>query len=83
MISPFYQARKKDVLIHVLKTDIDTKLGVNTLKLLFNAHPQIVRWSIDQEDIDKVLRIETTKTISTEDIIEQVQARGFYCEELE
>ncbi|WP_406684073.1 hypothetical protein N1F78_15490 [Seonamhaeicola sp. MEBiC1930] len=83
MISPFYQSRKKAARIHILKTNIKSKPAVNTLKLLFNAHPDIVRWSIDLEDIDKVLRVETNNNIEQEDIIEQVSSRGFYCEELE
>ncbi|WP_248723367.1 hypothetical protein [Seonamhaeicola sp. ML3] len=83
MISPFYQSRKRGERIHILKTNITSKPAVNTLKLLFNAHPDIVRWSIDLEDIDKVLRIETNSNLQQEDIIEQVTARGFYCEELE
>ncbi len=82
MISPFYQTRKRDVDIHILKTNINNKLRVNTIKLLFNAHPDIIKWSIDLEDIDKVLRIETTKTLSKDDLIEQIKARGFQCEEL-
>lgn len=82
MISPFYQSRKRDIEIHILKTNIKTKLAVNTIKLLFNAHPDVVKWSIDLEDVDKVLRIETNKTLQQKDIIEQVKSRGFYCEEL-
>ncbi|WP_299550322.1 hypothetical protein [Seonamhaeicola sp.] len=82
MISPFYQSRKKGVKIHILKTNIETKLAINTIKLLFNAHPGIYKWSVDLEDIDKVLRVETNHMLSKEDIIDQVKARGIYCEEL-
>ena len=82
MISPFYQSRKRGVRIHILKTNIKSKPAINTLKLLFNTHPDIIRWSIDLEDIDKVLRVETNNMLSQEDIINQVTARGFYCEEL-
>lgn len=82
MISPFYQNRRTDVKIHIFKTNIETKLAVNTLKLLFNSHPGIYSWSIDLEDVDKVLRVETNNTLYQEDIIEQVTARGFYCNEL-
>ncbi|TXG38932.1 hypothetical protein [Seonamhaeicola maritimus] len=83
MISPFYQQRKKTTRLHILKTEAKTKLAVNTIKLLFNSHPGIVKWSIDLEDIDKVLRVETTSSLTMEDIIDQVKARGIYCEELE
>lgn len=83
MISPFYHNRKKLVRIHILKTNIETKQAVNTLKLLFNTHPGIIKWSLDLEDIDNVLRVESSKNISKEDIIDEVKSKGIYCEELE
>ena len=78
MISPFYHNRKKLVRIHILKTNIETKQAVNTLKLLFNTHPGIIKWSLDLEDIDTVLRVESSKNISKEKLIESIQrvARG-------
>ncbi|MFY0714063.1 hypothetical protein J1D01_10330 [Seonamhaeicola sp. NFXS20] len=82
MISPFYHNRKKNIRIHILKTDINTKVAINTIKLLFKSHPGIIKWSVDLEDIDKVLRVETNQTLDKNDIIEQVSAKGIYCEEL-
>ena len=75
MISPFYHNRKKVVRIHILKTNIETKLAVNTLKLLFNTHPDIIKWSLDLEDIDNVLRVESSKNISKEDIIDSASLK--------
>ena len=83
MISPFYQSLKTNIIIHVFKTNINTESDVNIIKELLNSNPIIIQWSIELEDIDKVLRIEATKNLSKKDIIEKVKYTGFYCEELE
>lgn len=82
MISPFYHKRKRNISIHILKTNINNKTAINTLKLLFNTHPDVIKWSVDLEDVDKVLRVETTKNLTGDAIIKDVIARGFYCEPL-
>lgn len=82
MISPFYQKLKTNIRIHIFKTNIKTESEVGILKILLSSNPKITTWSIDLEDIDKVLRIEATKNLSANDIVKEVESEGFYCEEL-
>ncbi len=42
----------------IFQTNIKSKQKLNALSPIFNAHNGILEWSIDQEDIDNVLRIE-------------------------
>jgi len=83
MISPFYQSHKKVVKIHVFKTNIETRLDLATVKQPLNSNPNIIKWSIDLEDIDKVLRVESSENLSEKEIISLIKYRGFYIEELE
>ncbi|AXT62809.1 hypothetical protein D1816_21510 [Aquimarina sp. AD10] len=62
----------------LFRTDIKSKKKVKSLKPTFNNHSEIIKWSIDLEDIDNVLRIEATKKLSEEDVIKLVQLKGFY-----
>ncbi|NVK52562.1 MAG: hypothetical protein HWD85_06480 [Flavobacteriaceae bacterium] len=66
----------------ILRTDIKTKKEVKKVKSFLNAHPQIINWSVDVEDIDNVLRIESTDQLRETQLIEHIKERGFYCEDL-
>ena len=66
----------------IFRTDIKTKKKVNVVKPIFNNHPIIKNWSIDTEDIDKVLRIEVAGTLAENDIINLMKTCGFCCEML-
>jgi hypothetical protein len=66
--------------LFIFRTDIKTKKKVKIVKPIFNNHPEISGWNIDLEDIDNVLRIETSEKIADKDIINWVRKVGFYCE---
>ncbi|MDC8004997.1 hypothetical protein POV27_13120 [Aureisphaera galaxeae] len=66
----------------VFRTDIKSKKKVKSLKLLFNRNVEILRWNVDLEDIDNVLRIEATEYISERDVMEMVSLKGFYIQPL-
>ena len=66
----------------IFRTDIKTKKKVKSIKPIFNSHTDILKWSIDLEDIDNVLRIEATKNLSEEDIMGLVKVEGFYIKTL-
>jgi hypothetical protein len=66
----------------ILKTNIETKQRALILKSLFYNYAQITNWSVDTEDIDKVLRIEAPGNIDQDEIIQLVKTCGFQCEEL-
>ncbi|TRX60089.1 hypothetical protein FNH22_08545 [Fulvivirga sp. M361] len=69
-----------DVLI--FKTNISSKKSVLELEPVLEEHPYVIIWSVDTEDIDNVLRVETSGNISEYDIIDLVRTNGFYCEVL-
>ncbi len=66
------------VQILVFKTDICDPLRA---KAVLDAEPAIHRWTVDTEDIDRVLRIEGTG-VASERVIELLSTAGFFCDEL-
>ena len=83
MISPFYLKHKSNINIHIFKTNARNNNDVNAIGISLSCNPKITNWSIDLEDIDKVLRIEARKNLCEEDIIDDLTTKGFYCEVLE
>jgi len=70
---------KMDVL--VFKTDIIGKADSEHVAQILKEDNRIRNWNIDQDDIDNVLRIESTE-MSPTDVIELVKKLGYKCEEL-
>lgn len=68
--------------LHILRTSIATKRDLFPIQHFFDTHPKILRWSIDLEDVDKVLKIYGTKTLKEITIINEIKELGFYCESL-
>ena len=52
------------------------------MQAVFNDHPIIADWSVNTEDIDKVLRIEAAGDLNETDISELINPLGFCCEVL-
>lgn len=65
----------------VFRTNIRLKKDLELIKPLFRNIKEISSWSVDLEDNDKVLRLETS-TIQIETIIKTINEAGFFCEEL-
>lgn len=66
----------------ILKTNIKTQKTLEKIAHLFNAHPFIQKWSVDIEDIDKVLRIEAISSIDENEILGLMLPYGLRCEPL-
>jgi len=66
----------------IFKTNIGTKRQLNALRPLLNNQMTIKRWTVDMEDIDKVLRIEAIEPLEERHIINLIRAKGLYCEVL-
>ncbi len=49
---------------------------------VLDSHPFITRWTIDTEDIDKVLKVETKGNLSENNMINLLKSSGFDCEVL-
>ncbi|RPI13529.1 MAG: hypothetical protein EHM58_18250 [Ignavibacteriae bacterium] len=67
--------------VFVFKTNIYRLNHLEKLKPVINNHKGIQAWSVDLQDIDKVLRVEAELS-SPAEIIHLVNKAGFYCEEL-
>lgn len=68
--------------ILVFKTNIQSPDDLNLLKPLLDDHPHIVRWNVDMEDIDCVLRIVSAR-LTEADVINLITPAGYACSELE
>ena len=70
---------KMDVL--VFKTDIVGETNSENLGQILKKDHRIRNWNIDHNDVDNVLRIESSE-MSPADVIELVKNLGYMCEEL-
>ena len=68
----------KSIQILVFKTNL---VSARDIHRIIGETPGVIRWNVDQHDIDNVLRIETA-WLSPEDIIRVVTRAGYLCEEL-
>ena len=66
----------------IFKTNIGSRKKLNALKSVFNNHATILRWTVDMEDIDNVLRIEAVEPLEERHVIDLINARGLRCEVL-
>ncbi|HWJ26064.1 MAG TPA: hypothetical protein VNS32_05950 [Flavisolibacter sp.] len=70
---------KPDILI--FKTNIEKDDQLLALDHILSAIKNISRWTVDRQDIDKVLRI-VAHEVEPAQVIELLRQYGFYCEEL-
>jgi hypothetical protein len=71
----FYKASK----ILVFKTDIKDHEKVKLIQSLFNNQHAILEWSVDIQDVDKVLRLETTAAMNESRVIDLMSSAGIAC----
>ncbi|HEY3404491.1 MAG TPA: hypothetical protein VGK59_13975 [Ohtaekwangia sp.] len=65
----------------VFKTDIRDEKDLGRVATQLNRQRNILRWNVDQTDIDNILRIESY-AFRPEDVIALISEAGFRCEEL-
>ncbi len=68
--------------LHIFKTNILTIESLEFIIPVFKENTNILKWSIDIEDVDKVLKVNTQENTSESDIINLVTQKGFFCEVL-
>jgi len=68
--------------ILVFKTDVRSRKQVNALAPHLETMKGIVKWNVDLQDVDKVLRVESA-SVSAGVIEKNLQQAGYYCEELQ
>jgi len=67
--------------ILIFKTNIKYKKDLLNITNVMKDMPSVAFWNVDREDIDKVLRIESTNN-DIEAIRNKIQYAGYLCEEL-
>ena len=65
----------------IFKTNIETENAASEIGKLLKSNTSVINWHIDQEDIDNVLRIESSIN-NIKEIITTINQAGFICEEL-
>ncbi|MCB0490411.1 MAG: hypothetical protein R2820_07055 [Cyclobacteriaceae bacterium] len=75
------QSNKLSINIFVFRTNLNSVADIEAISHLMDKSASVLNWSVDIEDIDKVLRIESLREHANE-IIEMVRLAGYQCEEL-
>jgi len=65
----------------VFKTDMVCASCKQTVALASQSFGTAIRWTVDLDDCDKILRVETVKVTATA-IVQAMHKAGFACEEL-
>ena len=65
----------------ILKTNITTADQISLLRTVLEQERQVVKWSIDMEDVDKVLVVNADFQQEAE-LIKLVNTRGIHCSAL-
>ena len=73
----------KEILSEVLvfKTNIQSDEELERVRDVLTLEKRITRWSIDRNDVDKVLRVES-ELLHPLTVMQLLHAAGFLCEEL-
>jgi hypothetical protein len=64
--------------VYVFKTNINSLPLVEFVKPYFDSNSNILKWSVDIEDIDNVLRVESNGLLER-DVINIVEKRELIC----
>jgi len=65
----------------VFRTNIKKRSEIQKLRQVLNRRA-VIKWNLDFEDVDKVLRV-ITATLTPDDVIRAVKQKGLECAELE
>jgi hypothetical protein len=68
--------------ILIFKTNIRTEFDKLRIKNVLDASHKVLKWSVDMEDVDHVLRV-ISDSLSPEQIISVLDYVGFECAELD
>ena len=68
--------------ILIFKTNIRTEFDKLRIKNVLDASLKVLKWNIDMDDVDRVLRI-VSDSLTPDQIISVMDYVGFECAELE
>jgi hypothetical protein len=80
-IIPTHSSNGTGFQVMVFRTNLRLKKDIRQISPVFDREAGILRWNIDTQDIDHVLRIETNR-LTVEEVIALVTGAGYCCEEL-
>ncbi len=66
----------------ILKTNIASRHALEQLSPILDMHRAIEGWSVDLEDSDHILRIQSNADLTEPDVIKMLNWFGYRCEEL-
>ena len=72
---------RQSIQVLVFKTNLLSAKDIWYISPIMGDTPGIIKWNVDEHDIDNVLRIETAWLLP-DDIIRLVNGAGYICEEL-
>lgn len=72
----------KNTKVLIFKTDIKVNYKVKIIRHIFKQHRGIIRWTIDMDDVNNVLRIDATDDINEKDIILLLKSVGYHSKAL-
>ncbi len=72
---------KSNIEILIFKTNLTDAKRIKDVESLLDVHPHIIKWNVDLDDCDKVLRI-VSRNIAGAEIENILLNAGYYCEEL-
>jgi hypothetical protein len=65
----------------VFKTNLQQADDVERVTTTMNEEQRILKWTVDREDCDKVLRVESDR-IHADEVAALIRQAGYSCEEL-
>jgi hypothetical protein len=67
----------------VFRTNVNGWNEINRIRPVLNGHSLIRQWSVDTEDIDKVLRVVCSSQVNESTVIELLTNANLQCNELQ
>jgi hypothetical protein len=68
--------------ILVFKTNIDSEADKSRIGEMLAKNPLVEEWSVDNDDVDRVLRVVSHK-MDAYQVIKLINNHGYQCQELE
>ena len=66
----------------VVKTAVQTGFEFSRISDYLNHHPAIDSWNIDLEDVDRVLRVLPSYSLTENELVGMIRQEGYHCETL-
>lgn len=65
--------------LFIYKTNVASSLAIRKLQYILDQQTKIIRWSVDVEDVDKVLKLNVKKGCTEIEFIQLLQKQNIDC----